>query len=50
MQTDTVAACHKAGASMAAAALECSINANLLRRWRRLTLFPISGQFRTGLS
>ena len=32
-KAEAVAACRKAGASIAAAALERSINANLLRRW-----------------
>ena len=32
-KTDAVAACRKPGVSIAAAALERSINANLLRRW-----------------
>lgn len=32
-KADAVAACRRPGASMAAAALERSINANLLRRW-----------------
>ena len=32
-KAEAVAACRRPGASMAAAALERSINANLLRRW-----------------
>jgi len=32
-KAEAVAACRKPGVSMAAAALERSINANLLRRW-----------------
>src|ERR1700733_11220332 len=32
-KAEAVAACHRPGASIAAAAMERSINANLLRRW-----------------
>jgi transposase len=32
-KTEAVAACRRSGASIAAAAMERSINANLLRRW-----------------
>jgi transposase len=35
-KADAVAACQQPGMSMAAVAMRCGVNANLLRRWVRL--------------